>query len=86
MNTNYNASTQTYRETCIDIENMRRCPAVQAVDITYSLYFGSCIYLGKQETPITDANILQRKKTTTVQWTKRNNIYFYNSFFFSVEA
>lgn len=27
---------------------MKRCPAVQAVDITYSIYFGPCIYLSKQ--------------------------------------
>lgn len=67
-------------------KNMRRCPAVQAVDITYSLYFGPCIYLGKQETPITEANI-QRKKTTTVHNGQRETIFIsIIHFFSSVEA
>lgn len=73
MNTNYVYRHSLYQYVSAEKKRMkrrkklreRRCPAVRAVDITYSLYFGSCIYLGKQGTPITRAEKKSQKINTT---------------------
>ena len=60
---------------------------MRAVDITYSLYFGSCIYLGKQGTPITSTRGKKspKKHTTTATVThngQRENVKHISIFHF----